>query len=201
MLDDLIGRYVPGYGNPRAELAIVGEAPGYNEALEGIPFVGTTGKMLEESLGEAGLSIHNCYRTNVFKYYPGDTRFESDAVLRINTGHTLTECLPQLQDELRVVGPNGTGPNAILAVGDLALQTLTGKEGIFTWRGSILETKTEPKIKVIPTVHPAALFKQKGGKSAIPWRFWYIIKQDIYRAVEDSAFPELRVSIESVGAQ
>lgn len=194
-LDDLIGTYVPGYGNIHAKLAIVGEAPGYNEAQAGIPFVGTTGKMLEESLMEAGLSISECYRTNVFKYYPGDTRFESDAILRINTGHTLAECLPQLWDELRTIGPTGNGPNAILAVGDLALQTLTGKEGIFTWRGSILETKTDPKIKVIPTVHPAALFKQKGGKSAIPWRFWYIIKQDIYRAVEDSEFPELRLPI------
>jgi uracil-DNA glycosylase family 4 len=193
--DDLLGRYVPGYGNPRAKLGIVGEAPGFDEAKEGIPFVGTTGRMLAESLKEAGIDIDDCYRTNVFKHFPGAARFDSEEILKINTGHTVQEGLPQLWEEI-----NLPSVNCWLAVGDLALQTLTGKHGIFTWRGSILPSIQGHK-KVIGTVHPAALFKTKGDtdKSIIPWRFWYIIKQDIYRAVEDSEFPELRLPVRQHG--
>lgn len=184
--DERVGAYVGGYGNPHAALTIVGEAPGPDEAKEGIPFIGTTGKMLAETLAEAGVRIDDCYRTNVFKYHPPG----SDIRRAAETGHTITEGLPQLQAEI-----DSVNSNAILAVGDLALSTLTGKEGIFTWRGSILPTK-DGKKKVIGTVHPASLFKRKGNdQNAIPWRFWYIIKQDIYRAVEDSAFPELRLPI------
>lgn len=185
--DDLIGKYCGGYGNPRAKLMVVGEAPGPDEVSwrpEPRPFVGTTGTMLGDATAEAGLRLDDAYRTNVFKWYPPESNIKRFA----ETGHTLEEGLPQLYAEIESVNPN-----CILAVGDLALETLTGKSGIFTWRGSILPTK-DGKRKVIPTVHPAALFKQKAdGKGAIPWQFWYIIKNDIYKAVQDSEFPELRI--------
>jgi uracil-DNA glycosylase len=183
--DELVGAYVGGFGNPHPKLMVIGEAPGPDEARAGRPFVGTTGKMLAEATEDAGLRFDDTYRTNVFKYFPPG----SDIRRAAETGHTIEECLPQLQAEIEALKPN-----CILAVGDQSLFHTTGKQGIFTWRGSILSTPHG--VKVIPTIHPAALFKQTAkGKGAIPWRTWYTIKHDIWRAVKDSEFPDLRLPL------
>jgi uracil-DNA glycosylase family 4 len=192
-MQDLVGRYVPGYGNIKADLLICGEAPGYNEAEAEEPFVGTTGKMLAETTYEAGIPFNDTYRTNVYKWYPGGgIHLQKQAgYLKSITGHQLEEGYEQLQQEVDTVNPK-----CILAVGDLALSFFTGKHGIQTWRGSILPSKYDNR-KVIGTIHPAALFKTKGDgeKGVIPWRTWYIIKQDIYRACDDSKFRELRIPV------
>ena len=75
---------------------------------------------------------------------------------------------------------------------------MTGKKGITSWRGSIITTK-HGDVKVVGTIHPARLFKQKGDKGgALPWQWRYVIQQDIVRAVEESNSPKLDLPIRSV---
>jgi uracil-DNA glycosylase family 4 len=63
-----------GDGNPEAELVFIGEAPGKNEDIQGIPFVGAAGKFLNEMLAMVGLDRHDIYITNIVKYRPPNNR-------------------------------------------------------------------------------------------------------------------------------
>ena len=63
-----------GDGNPSADLVFIGEAPGKNEDLQGIPFVGAAGKFLNEMLEMIGLKRSDVYITNIVKYRPPDNR-------------------------------------------------------------------------------------------------------------------------------
>lgn len=63
-----------GDGNPEAELVFIGEAPGKNEDLQGVPFVGAAGKFLDEMLGLIGLARKDIYITNIVKYRPPNNR-------------------------------------------------------------------------------------------------------------------------------
>jgi len=65
---------VPGDGNASADILFIGEAPGKNEDLQGVPFVGAAGKFLEEMLGSVRLSRRDVYITNIVKYRPPDNR-------------------------------------------------------------------------------------------------------------------------------
>ncbi len=165
--------YVGGFGNGSARLAIVGSHPGFEEADEGIPFVGASGRLLAQGLDEAGSSIGEIYRTNVFKYLPPEGEIKNVPQAELDSARD------DLKAELEALGPT-----AVLSVGDLALYTLTGKTGIQNWRGSILRPRYG-NFKVIPTIHPVNLFN-RGKRKAIPYRWWAVIKLDIARAVEES---------------
>jgi len=65
---------VPGEGNPRADVLLVGEGPGFHEDVQGRPFVGPAGKLLDELLARAGLSREDVFITNVVKHRPPDNR-------------------------------------------------------------------------------------------------------------------------------
>lgn len=65
---------VTGHGNPQAKIVFIGEAPGKNEDLQGIPFVGAAGKFLDEMLAQAGLVRSDVYITNIVKYRPPNNR-------------------------------------------------------------------------------------------------------------------------------
>ncbi|MEM3943599.1 MAG: uracil-DNA glycosylase [Thermofilaceae archaeon] len=65
---------VPGEGNPNARVMLVGEAPGYNEDVQGRPFVGAAGNLLNELLGLAGLRREEVFITNVVKCRPPENR-------------------------------------------------------------------------------------------------------------------------------
>lgn len=67
-------RAVPGDGNPDADILFIGEAPGKNEDLQGIPFVGAAGKFLNEMLAAVNLSREDIYITNIVKYRPPNNR-------------------------------------------------------------------------------------------------------------------------------
>lgn len=181
-------KYVPGYGPSTAKLIIVGEAPGETEEELGIPFAGTSGRDIAAMLRAAGISIDECYRTNVFKYRPPGNKIK----LAAETGHTVEEGIPQLWSEIRAIIDAGGG-HAILAIGDTALSTLTKEKGIKKWRGSILPTRLGIS-KVIPTIHPAALYHHD-GKGAMPWRTRAYIAHDIARAVKESGFKGLNLPV------
>lgn len=177
-------KYVPGIGPSEPKLLIVGIAPGKEETIQGEPFVGPSGSILREDLRDAGVSISDCYRTNIFKYQLPDNEFERYKEIGLN----LEEALVELRNEIEVMNPN-----CILGLGDPPLQVLAGKKGtkngITEWRGSILPILGK---KAVFTYHPAAQLHGSGEAGSFrPWQK-YVRKFDVQRAVTQSQFPELR---------
>ena len=175
--------YVPGVGSFSAKLLICGEAPGQKEDEQGIPFVGPTGELLSEALQQAGTSRGECFITNVVKYRPPLNDFSKLHLIDVD----LTKSIADLWDK----EINKIKPNCILAIGDNALHAVTGFSGIRNYRGSILRSN-DGMIKVVPTIHPAALFPH-GTEPALPWVWRKIIYHDIQRAVEQSKFSQFRL--------
>lgn len=174
--------YVPSYGPANAKLLICGEAPGKHEAAEGIPFVGATGHDLDKMLRASGSCLEECFRTNVVKVHPPNNKL----FMLPKLGFKLDQWEDELWQEIDTVKPN-----AILALGNLALKALTGETGITNYRGSILQTKGRG-IKVIPTIHPAALYHGE-GESVYKYSARVYIEADIRRAVEESLSPKFEL--------
>jgi uracil-DNA glycosylase family 4 len=172
--------YVPAEGSSSAKLAIVGEAPGGEEERLGRPFVGSTGKIVDDILSSLGLSRQEVYLTNVVKIRPPGNNINALHVL----GKSINDFIPQLQLEL-----DALKPNAVLALGNTALTALTGEHGIEKYRGSILPCTLSPG-KVIPTLHPASLLHAEGDSSIRSWKDLTFIKWDFARAIKQSQFPE-----------
>lgn len=175
-------RYVPGIGPSNAKLMIVGEAPGANEEAQGIPFVGATGKMVNEFLANAGISREEVYLTNVVKYRPPGNNIN---LLYSLEGKIVDDYMPQLWDEI-----DALKPNCILALGNTALKGLTGMQGIEKYRGSILQTiRGYPK--VVATLHPASLMHKEADGKMRAWGDRVFIQWDFNRAVQQSKFQDL----------
>jgi uracil-DNA glycosylase family 4 len=170
--------YIPGTGDPNAKLAVVGEAGGREEDELSTPFVGPTGKLVDQCLEYAGIDRKNCWLTNVVKYRPPD----NDLTRLPEIGVNLEDQIEKLHAEL-----NEINPNCILAYGETALKALTNYKGILSYRGSILPSKIG--IKVVPTIHPAALLQS--DSSMLPWKNLAFIKEDTKRAVQQSNFPDI----------
>lgn len=175
--------YVPGIGSISPQLMIVGEAPGKQEDEQLQPFVGPSGAMLDEFLATAKIKRSDCYITNVVKYRPPMNDLSKLHLIDVD----LNRCIAELwENEINVLRPN-----CILAVGDTALNALTGNTGILNYRGSIL-LANDGKTKVVPTVHPAALLRE-GEKGALPYVYTKLIQADICRAVEESISSRLEL--------
>lgn len=172
-------KYVPGEGNPSAQLMIVLEAPGADEDREGRPAVGPTGQFLDKLFQELGVSRSELYITNVVKVRPPGNDLEKLESI----GYSIEEFLPDLDNEIATVKPN-----CILALGNLALETLCGKSGITKYRGSLLCSNRQ-RVKVIPSVHPAGILKFKGS-GGLAYYYRHLLKFDIKRAIQESIDPE-----------
>lgn len=174
--------YVPGYGPVHSPMMIVGEAPGKHENEQSKPFVGPTGSELDKILKEHGSSLENHYRTNVVKYQPPDNDLKKFTLI----GHSIEEGIPQLWEEIDAIKPH-----CILALGDLALNVLTSKNGITKYRGSILQSNLGFP-KVVPTLHPARLLYGEGPKK-LPYSAKIYISLDVKRALVESQIKELEL--------
>jgi DNA polymerase len=125
-------RIVPPEGNPRARIALVGEAPGGREAQDGRPFVGLSGKLLNVFLEQAGISRHEVWITNSALCKPksatvNGVRLNPEKVVKIAAEH----CRSRLQAELRIVRPIviiGLGGQAIRSVYD-SKASMKGRRG------------------------------------------------------------------------
>ena len=131
-------------GSKNAAICIVGEAPGMEEDLSGVPFIGASGRLLNQILTQAGIVRDSCYITYVVKDKPPLGEL----------GISLDSCIAELKTELELINCN-----VIVALGNTALTALTGKTSITKWRGSILESTILPGRKVIPTIHPATAMR------------------------------------------
>lgn len=179
--------YISGVGPLQPKLMIIGEAPGKYEDEQGIPFVGPTGSMLNEFLYKAGIKRDECYITNVIKYRPPFNDLKKLHLINVDIKSSIEELWRNEIDQFH--------PNCILAVGDLALNATTNFNGILHYRGSIL-TAVNGQTKVVPTIHPAALFNRQssGGEEqsgAIDYVYSKLIQSDISRAVDESRTPTI----------
>lgn len=141
-----------GEGNPKAELMIVGEAPGADEDASGRPFVGRAGQLLTKMIEAIQFSREDVYIANILKSRPPDNRNpEVDET---------KACIPFLYRQIAVVRPK-----LIVTLGNPATQGLLDtKVGITKLRGEFQEYPRLPDIKVLPTFHPAYLLRSPDKK-------------------------------------
>lgn len=143
---------VPGSGNPKADLAVVGEGPGREEDLQGEPFVGAAGQLLTKILQAIGLSREEVFITNIVKCRPPLNRNPKPDEVR--------SCFPYLEHQLALIGPK-----VICALGTFAAQTLLGTEDkISKLRGKFQDYRGIP---VMATFHPAFLLRNPEMKRLV----------------------------------
>ena len=104
-----------GTGNPQARIMFVGEAPGYYEDQQGIPFVGAAGKLLTQLLESVGLSRSEIYIANVIKCRPPNNRDPLP--------DEVETCKPYLLQQIQLIKPK-----LVCSLGNFATQTLLGKK-------------------------------------------------------------------------
>ena len=181
---------VPGAGSYNAKLMIIGEAPGKLELETGKNFIGPAGEILWEVLTDFGLKRPDIYITNVYKVrLPGDNIKRIDEIMSITDKEAYKSLLYQEIESIK--------PNCILALGNTALQTLTGKVGILKHRGSIYSTELGG-FKVVGSIHPAMFLENKENKELYSWKQIVFLKFDVKRAIEESQFSELNIPRRSV---
>lgn len=141
-----------GVGNPKAELVFVGEGPGHDEDVQGIPFVGRAGQLLTQMVEAMGLRREDVYICNVVKCRPPENRTpEKDEI---------ATCSPFLLRQLAVIGPR-----VIVCLGNVAAQTLLGThKPISHFRGQWFDFRGA---RLLATYHPAYLLRNPAAKSEV----------------------------------
>jgi uracil-DNA glycosylase len=141
-----------GQGRPRAELMLVGEQPGDKEDLEGEPFVGPAGGLLNRALTDAGIERETVYLTNAVKHFKWRARGKRRLHQTPRAGE-VEACRPWLEAEVEAVRPR-----AVVALGATAARALFGSSTRVTRdRGRLLETPLAAVGAV--TVHPSAILR------------------------------------------
>jgi DNA polymerase len=140
-------------GNPQARIMFVGEAPGRDEDIEGLPFVGRSGKLLDRMIAAIGLDRGKAYIANVIPWRPPGNRTPTPQETQI--------CLPFIQRQIELVNPD-----VLVTLGNPSTQTLLStREGIMRARGKWLNYDTGTRtIRAIATFHPAYLLRSPSYK-------------------------------------
>jgi DNA polymerase len=137
---------------------LVGEQPGDQEDIEGRPFVGPAGRVLDEALEQAGVDRGAAYVTNAVKHF----KWEARGKRRIHAKPTWTEqtaCRPWLEAELETIEPT-----ALVALGATAAQALFGRQFRVTQQhGELLESELAPVVSA--TWHPSAILRAPDEES------------------------------------
>jgi DNA polymerase len=142
-------KYVFGAGNPDADLMFIGEAPGHDEDMQGIPFVGRAGQLLTKMIEAMGLKREQVFIANILKCRPPNNRDP-------NT-EEVTACISILKKQIEIIRPR-----FICMLGRIAAQTLLATDStlgklrgtLHDWNGS----------KVLVTYHPSALLRNPNWK-------------------------------------
>ena len=140
-------------GNPQARVMFVGEAPGREEDIEGLPFVGRSGQLLNRMIAAIGLDRTKVYIANVIPWRPPGNRTPTPQETQI--------CLPFIQRQIELVNPD-----VLVTLGNPSTQTLLStREGIMKTRGRWFDYDTGTrKIKAMATFHPAYLLRSPSYK-------------------------------------
>ncbi|MCD6452472.1 MAG: uracil-DNA glycosylase [Acidobacteria bacterium] len=162
-------KLVFGAGSPDAELMLIGEAPGYNEDKEGLPFVGQAGKLLNRILAAINLSRKEVYIANVLKCHPPGNRDPKP--------EEREACKPFLLKQIEIIKPK-----IILALGAHAARTLLETEApISALRGRVWYFAGIP---LIATFHPGFLLRNPGRKRDV----WEDVKK-VRAFLDEGRFP------------
>ncbi len=150
-----------GSGNLKADIMLVGEAPGAMEELYEKVFTGPAGQLLDRVLQKSGLNRDDLYITNVCKCRPKSSNKKENRTPKVTE---INACRDYLLREIKMVHPK-----VIVPLGNIALKGLINKTGISNYRGSIFnweenpnsifDWKENPGIKIAPTFHPSALLR------------------------------------------
>ncbi len=171
---------VVGKGNLTADILFVGEAPGKNEDLQGIPFVGRAGKNLDELLGKVGLSIDDVYIANILKCRPPENRDPLPDEIKAHT--------PWLLEQIKKIKPK-----VICSLGNYAtkffladgkVEEMEKQPGITSVHGKVKFVEINGlKIKLIPLFHPAAIIYKQSLLSL--WeKDMEIVKREVKESLE-----------------
>lgn len=153
---------VVGEGNHQAKIMFVGEAPGFQEAISGHPFVGAAGKILDELLESVGIKREEVYITNILKCRPPNNRDPQR--------EEILACGPYLERQIAIINPE-----IICTLGNFSTAFIMEKfglkgkiQGISKIHGKILEAKSLFKTtKIIPLYHPAVATYNANMKSVL----------------------------------
>jgi DNA polymerase len=147
-----------GQGSPGAELMFVGEQPGDREDIEGKPFVGPAGKILDDGLSAAGIDRSRVYITNAVKHFKWIARGKRRIHLKPNAAE-IEACSPWLRAEIDVVRPE-----LIVCLGGTAAQALLGSDfRVSRQRGQFFSLPGMPVITA--TVHPSSILRAPDDES------------------------------------
>jgi uracil-DNA glycosylase family 4 len=152
-------------GNPKARVMLIGEAPGRDEDIEGLPFVGRSGKLLDRMLAAIGLDRTSVYIANIVPWRPPGNRTPTPQESQI--------CLPFILRQIELADPD-----ILVCLGGPSAQTLLGiKEGITKTRGRWFTFNSgKREIRAIATFHPAFLLRSPLQKR-FAWRDMLAIKK------------------------
>ena len=141
-----------GEGSADADVIFVGEQPGDREDLEGRPFVGPAGRLLDNGLEEAGIDRSKVYLTNIVKHF----KWKPQGKRRIHqkpNWREIAACRPWLDAELAVLKPR-----VLVCLGATAAQALLGRDfRVSRQRGELVDSPLAPK--TIATVHPSSILR------------------------------------------
>jgi DNA polymerase len=145
-------------GNPKSRIMFVGEAPGRDEDIAGLPFVGRSGKLLDQMMGAIGLDRSKAYIANIVPWRPPGNRTP--------TPHESAICLPFIHRQIELADPD-----ILVCLGQPSTQTLLGtREGITRTRGRWFKFDTgRREIRALATYHPAFLLRSPLQKR-LAWR-------------------------------
>ncbi|MSP42426.1 MAG: uracil-DNA glycosylase [Alphaproteobacteria bacterium] len=140
-------------GNPEARVMLVGEAPGRDEDLQGLPFVGRSGQLLDRMLAAIQLDRSQVYISNILPWRPPGNRTPTNA--------EITMCLPFIERHIQLASPD-----LLLLLGGISVKALfNANEGIMRLRGRWkIYRAGEKEIPALATFHPAFLLRQPAQK-------------------------------------
>jgi len=139
-------------GNPEADIMVIGEAPGRDEDIQGKPFVGRSGQLLDRVFASIGLNEDTLYITNIINWRPPGNRNPKP--------EEIAACLPLIHKHMELIAPK-----IIILVGGVSFSALTGRTGIMKNRGQWTSIKVGGEdIPALPIYHPAFLLRQPALK-------------------------------------
>lgn len=152
-------------GNPEAKIMLIGEAPGRDEDMQGLPFVGRAGQLLDRMLAAIDLDRESVYITNVIPWRPPGNRTPTPQETEI--------CRPFIERHIELIKPE----IIVMLGGSSAKTLLKTTDGILRMRGKWAEVETaNSKTSALPTLHPAYLLRQPAQKR-LAWQDLLQVKQ------------------------
>jgi DNA polymerase len=169
-----------GEGPRSARIVLAGEQPGNDEDLQGRPFVGPAGGVLDKALAEAGIDRGEAYVTNVVKHF----KWQPSGKRRLHkkpNSREIALCLPWLEAEIELIKPR-----VLVLLGATAAQAVLGRDfRVSVQRGDVLSSDFCPR--TVATVHPSSILRQPTDEDRRRERARFVVDLKIVaKLLEDS---------------